>query len=179
MPLLQGSVQALATASASSANPSTKRVSSLMPLSCTEAFRVLEALHPLPLSQQVTKLLGEGEGDGNRGIELSDAVNESELLLGPMGRRTHHHQRHGARGRGFALRHGLSADGFGPVRDATGPRSDQSNASIRDSLEPRSLCITAWPYDSQHSSAHKGREDRDQSHDACAGAFLGPGAVRV
>lgn len=78
-------------------------------------FPVLEALHPLPLSQQVTKLLGEGEGDGNRGIELSDVVNESELLLGPMGRRTHHHQRHGARGRGFALRHGLSADGFGPV----------------------------------------------------------------
>ena len=74
MPLLQVRLHPLATASASSASPSTKVISSAIPLAWTAALHCSNRDTPSRLREPAAKVLRENEDDSDSRVALDEPL---------------------------------------------------------------------------------------------------------
>src|ERR1700694_5434729 len=93
MPLLQVRLHPLATASASSASPSTKAISSAIPLAWTAAFHCSKRTCPSCLREPPTKILCQRGHHGNGRVTLDKLLQIGCLLSRAAWCRSHHHER--------------------------------------------------------------------------------------
>ncbi len=92
MPLLQDSVQPLATASASSASPSTKAISSAIPLARTATFHCSRRNGPSRLREPPTKILRKREHHSDSRVTLDKVLQIGCLLSRAAMLWPHHHE---------------------------------------------------------------------------------------
>ena len=92
MPLLQIRLHPLATASASSANPSTKAMSSAIPLVRTAAFHCSKRTSPSCFREPPTKILRKREHHSDGRVTLDKVLQISPLLARAAVWRSDHHQ---------------------------------------------------------------------------------------
>ncbi len=78
-------------------------------------FPLVQPWWTFPLPQQLPKRLSQGEGSRDRGITLTELINERDLPFCSVVGRSNHHQRDTASGGRFPLRRRLPRDAFGPT----------------------------------------------------------------
>src|SRR2546423_6615809 len=112
MPLLQVMLHPLATASASSANPSTKAISSAIPLVRTAAFHCSKRTCPSRFRELPTKILRKREHDSDRFVALDKSLQIGCLLSRAALFWPHHHERNASGRRRFVPDDRLFGDGM-------------------------------------------------------------------
>lgn len=111
MPLFHDLLHPLATASASSANPSTKAIRSAIPTSLDRGFPLLQTHLPLALSQQAAKVLRKLEHHSDGRIALDELLQIGRLLSCAALGGPHHQKRNASGRRGIVQDDGLFRDG--------------------------------------------------------------------
>jgi hypothetical protein len=101
MPLLQVRLHPLATASASSASPSTKVISSAIPLAWTAAFHCSNRDTPSRLREPPAEVLREREHDSDSRLALDEPLQIGRLLCGTIFRGPYYHKRDTSSRRGL------------------------------------------------------------------------------
>ena len=92
IPLLQVMLHPLATASASSANPSTKAISSAIPLARTAAFHCSKRTCPSCFREPPTKILRKCEHHSDGRVTLDKLLQIGRLLSRAALCGSHHHE---------------------------------------------------------------------------------------
>ena len=116
MPLLQVKLHPLATACASSASPSTKAISSAIPLAWTAAFHCSKRACPSCLREPPTKILRKCEYYGTGRVTLDKVLQIGSLLSRAAMLWSHHHKRNPSGRRRLVQDDCLCGDGAHSLR---------------------------------------------------------------
>ncbi len=158
MPLLQVKLHPLATASASSSSPSTKVISSAIPLARMAAFHCSRRICPSRLRELPAKVLRELEHDGDGLVALNELVQIGRLLCGAALLWPHHHERNASGRRRLVQDDRLFGDGAGSF----GTKGAQPHLKCTPRTRvspPRQFPRTTWlRYGTLGSIAKKGAE---------------------
>ena len=177
IPLLHAWVQALAIATASSASPSAKLISSLTPEAYTATFQCSNRLFPSRLREPLAKVLCQVINSGDRRVNLTYLLNEGLLVLRLRAGSTNEAKRSRSRGKDFGERHRLSGDGLSHLACQTGEALVAGSASIRYIPAPRPPHIAEQVSFIPHSTDEPNRRGKDRPGGGYGAVSDGQGAV--